>query len=457
MEGTKETRVSRIVNKSKFLKGKSKRFTAGVAGVLTLSLVAAVGVLAASLNLQDRAVLAGVNYPSTPSWDVCVGDVNNDGNEDFHVSLHMKNSGPLYQSNGDGTFARIATNISPRPTPGFAKNSYVDRHACAMADVDQNGLLDVYNAAGRWATNKLKDEGINNELWLQTAPGVYEDAATEAGVGEECSRGRFPVFADFNGDGWVDMFLGAQYERADSADVCNNLPDSPTNEQSKIFINRGLNSYGDWAGFSIASEYNVSQKNTGNRFAISWDENNDGRPDLLTQAFANNRPYFYRNNGTSFTEMSRAGTKRFPLMNGATTGDVNGDGYTDVVFADNNGFAWMRGTATGVSTSVNRIASLPSSQRAWGVAVGDINGDGVTDIYGLIRAATAGSANPDDIVYVGQAGGTFVAHAAPSAGGDANDVEAVFVNGRAQFVVLNGGNDEKAAPGPVQLISWVEN
>lgn len=450
--------MSRFFTTTNLGEGKSKRFTLGVVGILSLSMVAAVGALAASLNLQNRAVIAGVNYPSTPSWDVCVGDINNDGNEDFHVSLHMKNSGPLYESNGDGSFTRIASSvISPRPTPGFAKNSYVDRHACAMADVDQNGLVDVYNAAGRWASNKFKDEGINNELWLQVAPGVYEDAATEAGVGEECSRGRFPVFADFNSDGWVDMFLSAQKERADSGDVCNTLPEYPTNERSKIFVNRGNDSYGDWLGFRLANEYNLSQNNTGNRFAVSWDENNDGRPDLLTQAFANNRPYFYRNNGNSLTEMSRAGTKRFPLMNGATTGDVNSDGYTDVVFADNTGFAWMRGTATGINLSVNRIALLPSAQRAWGVAIGDINGDGINDIYGLIRAATAGSANPDDIVYVGQADGTFTAHAAPSAGGDANDVEALKVNGRAQFVVLNGGNDEKAAPGPVQIISWVEN
>lgn len=450
--------MSRIINNSRFLKGKSKRFTAGVAGVLTLSLVAAVGVLAASLNLQDRAVLAGVNYPSTPSWDVCPADYNNDGNEDFHASLHMKYAGALYTSNGDGSFTKAAPNlVSPRPTPTYGSKAYVDRHACAWADVDQNGLLDLYSAAGRWASNKYKDAGIDNELFLQTAPGVFTDVATEKGVGEPCTRGRFPVFADFNTDGWVDMFLGVQKERADSTDVCNTLPDSPYNEKSKVFVNLGNDASGNWQGFRAAPEYNVSQDNSGNRFALAWDENRDGRTDLLAQAFKNNRPFFYRNNGTSFSERSRSGVQRFPQMNGATIGDLNGDGYTDVVYAHNGGFSYLRGGANGLNMTPQRLATLPTSVAPWSAALGDINGDGLMDFYGLIKSATTGGANPDDIVYLAQPGGGYVAHTAPSAGGDANDVEAVNVNGRAQFVVLNGGNDEKEAPGPIQLISWVEN
>jgi hypothetical protein len=74
-------------------------------------------------------------------------------------------------------------------------------------------------------------------------------------------------------------------------------------------------------------------------------------------------------------------------------------------------------------------------------------------VYGQIAAAGS-RGNPDDLVYVQQANGSFVAYTAPSAAGDANDVEAVTVNGRAQFVVLNGGNKEEDNPGPIQLIAW---
>ncbi len=408
---------------------------------------------AASPQLTNRAVAAGINYPSTPSWDVCVADVNNDGRADFHASLHMKNAGALYTQNAAGNFVKVATNVvSPRPSP---QGSLVDRHACAFADVDHNGLMDLYSAAGRYASNRYKSEGINNELYLQTSPGVWSDVATAAGVGEPCTRGRHVVFSDFNGDGWADLFIGAQKERNAPGDVCNTMSGYPYLEQSKVYVNRGTDASGKWLGFRSAPEFNVSQPSTGDRGAISWDENGDGTLDLLTLAFPDQKPYFYRNNANrSFTELSRSKVMSLPAMNGAKVGDLTGDGIPDLVYSDNSGFAYRRGTPTGLSTSSVRLGpNITSAGDGWSLALGDINGDGRMDVYGQIAAAGS-SGNPDDIVYVQQANGTFVAYTAPSAGGDANDVEAVVVNGRAQFVVVNGGNDEKENPGPIQLIAW---
>lgn len=430
-----------------------RKITMAAAGVIVLATILGVIVptRAASPELVNRAVEAGINYSSTPSWDVCTTDFNGDGTDDFLANLHMKNAGALFANNNSGTFTKIPTNtVSPRPSP---EGNLVDRHACAWADVDGNGLMDLYNSAGRWASNKYKDESINNELYLQTAPGVFVDVATQAGVDEPCGRNRHVVFADFSGDGLPDMFVGAQKERADSADVCNGRADYPYIEQSKVYVNNGNSESGNWLGFRRAPEFDVSQDNSGSRAAIAWDENGDGLMDLITLPFANKTPYFYRNTGSGFMEMSRSGLKKFPVMNGFKVGDITGDGIVDLVFADNNGFAYRRGTATGVSTTTVRLgANVASNADGWTVALGDINGDGKTDVYGL-AAGTSGN-NPDDIVYVAQATTGFRAYIAPSAGGDGNDVEAVRVNGRAQFVVLNGGNDETEAPGPIQLIAW---
>jgi hypothetical protein len=408
---------------------------------------------AASPELTNRAVAAGINWPATPSWDVCVADVNNDGRDDFHASLHMKNAGALYTQTAAGNFVKLATNVvSPRPSP---QGSLVDRHACAFADVDRNGLTDLYTSAGRYQSNRYKAEGINNELYLQTSLGVWRDVATQAGVGEPCTRGRHVVFSDFNGDGWPDLFIGAQKERKVSGDTCNTMAGYPYIEQSKVYINRGRDGSGTWLGFRTGPEFNVSQPNTGDRGAISWDENRDGTLDLLTLGFSNQKPFFYRNNGNrSFTELSRSGQRSFPVMNGAKVGDLNNDGFMDLVYSDNSGFAYRRGTATGLSnTSVRLGPNITSAGNGWSVALGDINGDGRMDVYGQIAAAGS-RGNPDDLVYVQQANGSFVAYTAPSAAGDANDVEAVTVNGRAQFVVLNGGNKEEDNPGPIQLIAW---
>lgn len=431
------------------------RLFAGVAASACLTSLALAmtpgAVEAASPDLVNRAAAAGINWSSTPSWDVSVVDYDNDGDTDFSMSLHMKNAGELRRNNGDGTFTRVAAGtIFPRPNP---QGGLVDRHSCTWADFDRNGLPDAYCAAGRYASNRYKTEAINNELWLQTSAGNFSDRATASGVGEPCTRGRHVVAIDVNGDGWQDLFSGAQVERNDDSDPCNDEPNYPYNEQSKMFINRGVNAQGAWLGFRFGTEWNVSQPNTGNRLAVSWDYNRDGRPDLLSLSFAGRVPYLHRNSGTGFVEVARNGTVPLPVFNGAMLADLTGDGILDLVFADNTGFAFRAGTATGVSTTTVRIGTIPSSGDGWRTAVGDINGDGRLDVYGLVASASS-TGNPADWVYVRLANGSWQAHEVPAAGGDANDVGAVTVGGRAQFVVLNGGNDESENAGSVQLIAW---
>ena len=410
---------------------------------------------AASPELTDRAAAAGITFPSTPSWDVCVADWNNDGKQDFHAGLHFNHSGALFAQDPTSGFTKLPANlVSPALTPGFGTKAWVDRHACVWADFDGNGLMDLYNTAGRWQSNLYKNDGIDNELWLQTSPGVFADDADQAGVGEPCTRGRFAAVGDFNADGLPDLFSGAQKERAVVDAACDNQPTHPYNEQSKVYLNRGDDSNGAWLGFRAAPEYDVSLPSVGTRGALAWDYNKDGKVDLLGLFFAQKTPALYRNNGGSFTEMVRSNQIRLPAMTGATLGDLNRDGIQDLVYADINGFAYLRGTTTGVSTTPVRIgAALPSSGDGLTVATGDVNGDGLTDVYGLVASAT-GTGNPDDLVYVARADGTFAAYTVPSAGGAANAVAAVTVDGRAQFVVLNGGNEEKDSPGPIQLIAW---
>jgi hypothetical protein len=211
----------------------------------------------------------------------------------------------------------------PRPSP---QGSLVDRHGCTWADFDHNGLQDAYCSAGRYRSNRYKVEGINNELFLQSSVGSFSDVATASGVGEPCTRGRHVAPIDVNGDGWMDLAYGAQVERNDADDPCNDEAAYPYNEQSKIFVNRGDNAAGTWLGFRFGTEWNVSQGNSGNRLMLPWDYNRDGRTDLLAATFPNKPAFLYRNTGTGFVEVARSGQVGLPLFNGATLADLTGDG-----------------------------------------------------------------------------------------------------------------------------------
>ena len=405
----------------------------------------------------DRATEAGINLGPTPTWDICKGDWNGDSSDDVAITRHMLYEGALFTQNSTGAFNRTLTGtIMPKVVRKTApKHTGVDRHACVMADFDRNGRMDLYTTAGRYASNRLKHAEIDNELWMQQTDGTVVDMAIAAGVNEPCHRSRYTVTTDWNGDGWTDLFVGAQVERADTADVCNTMPGYPYLEQSHVYLNKGDSGDGVWDGFRQAPEFNVSAKNVGSAMAIEWDQNRDGRPDLLSLSFSDTKPLLFRNNAySSFTEVSQTTGIKLPRMNYAAIGDVTGDGRDDLVYTDNAGLYYRAGTASGISTVVVRISTLASNADGKHVALGDVDGDGDVDVYGQTSGTTG---NPDDVLYLNNGANataaSFMALPVPSAVGASNDVAAITVNGLTQFVVTNGGNEEKEEFGPVQLIA----
>ena len=157
-----------------------------------------VSVPAAGSSLDDVSAEAGLAM-TTRSWAVSTVDYDNDGDEDVHLALHANAESKLMRNNGDGTFTWVAQGTwSARNTEG----KQIDRHACAWADVDGNGLKDVYCTVGRNSMNQVKTALVDNEMWLQLTPGQFADVGTQWGLGDACGRGRYPAFLDVNRDGW---------------------------------------------------------------------------------------------------------------------------------------------------------------------------------------------------------------------------------------------------------------
>lgn len=396
---------------------------------------------AASPSIVNTASQSGLAMVSR-TWAVSTVDYNNDGLEDIWLGFHANAESKLMRNNGNGTYTWVAQGTW---MPRNSQKKQIDRHDCAWADVDGNGLQDAYCSVGRNSMNQVKTALIDNELWLQLTSGVFTDKGTEWGLGDPCGRGRYVAFLDVNNDGWQDLFVGNDSPRPVTPDPCDNPANGYPNENAKMFINL------QGQGFRAAPEWNVNQKGVGNSCAVPFDFNKDGRVDLLTCHYVSHRPYLFQNTGTGFKEVGVS----LGLTTGisdAEVGDINNDGIADLVTSRPAGFAYRLGTATGLGPQVNLGLTPGGSIWGWGVAIGDINNDGTKDVYGLVRDDTM-LTNPDDMLFVNDGHLNFQVLTPPSATGDANAVSAVYAskNSPAQFIVLNG---REQMDGPIQLIGY---
>jgi hypothetical protein len=145
------------------------------------------------------------------------GDYDNDGWLDLVVSAYGDNV--LYHNNGDGTFADKTLEAGLGGSPGFWAG-------LCWGDYDRDGFLDLY-VTGYVKYRYLTDQretlqydveqpaGINpssfeperNLLYRNNGDGTFSERAAQAGVSGETGRSLGAVWADFDDDGWPDLYV----------------------------------------------------------------------------------------------------------------------------------------------------------------------------------------------------------------------------------------------------------
>ena len=153
-----------------------------------------------------------------------VGDLNNDGWPDLYISNDFSSPDFLYMNNGDGTFREVVKDATAH-TSFFGMG--VD-----IADYNNDGLLDIYQVDMSAKQNRRKkanmasmnpdlfwstvDAGFHYQYMqnvLQTNTGVFdndtpyfsEQARIAGAASTDWSWG--PLFADFDNDGYKDLFV----------------------------------------------------------------------------------------------------------------------------------------------------------------------------------------------------------------------------------------------------------
>jgi hypothetical protein len=225
---------------------------------------------------------------------------------------------------------RDGTFIDVSVTSGIARE-YGPALGVSTADFNGDGWIDIFVA----------NDGKENQLWLNRHDGTFENGALLAGVAlpvtakAEASMG--VDAGDFDDDGDEDLFVTEL-----------------TSEGSNLFVNDGSGLFDDRSapsGLGVASG-----PFTG--FGTAWlDFDNDGRLDLLSvngtvqtietlrQAkdplpLHQRKLLFHSVDGGKFEEVSDRAGAVFAISEvgrGAAFGDIDNDGDVDVVIGNNNG------------------------------------------------------------------------------------------------------------------------
>jgi len=356
-------------------------------------------------NVTGAAGIKATEY----GMGAAVGDYDNDGCADLYVTALGRNH--LYRNRCDGTFADV---------PAARVNDSGWSVSAAFLDFDRDGWLDLY--VGHYLS---WDPSMNtpcfgpsgkrvycapsvylaqqSQLFHNNRDGTFTNMTTAAGMAAQFGPALGVTTADFNGDGWIDLYIandgqenqlwinqrdgtfkdlalvaGAAWSDpgkakagmgVDAGDFDDDGDEDVfvtnlSGEGHDLYVNDGTGTFEP--GSAAAGLKHPSLPFTG--FGTAWiDIDNDGWLDLLTvngtvqridelvrehdPTPLRQRKQLFRNLGNGrfedLTARSGDAFERADVGRGAAFGDIDNDGDTDVIVGNNNGPAQLLLNVTG--------------------------------------------------------------------------------------------------------------
>ncbi|MBM9513504.1 FG-GAP-like repeat-containing protein [Desulfogranum marinum] len=145
------------------------------------------------ISFTESTEEAGLTYTG-PTWGAQWADYDGDGWPDIFVTNHESKVPSLYLNKQDGTFEQLSGSIWDQvPWP------YADTHGAGWADYDNDGDQDVVVSC---------TQGVANRFYINDN-GILYESAREYGIAYTESRGRIPLWMDFDNDGILDVYLNS--------------------------------------------------------------------------------------------------------------------------------------------------------------------------------------------------------------------------------------------------------
>lgn len=341
-------------------------------------------------DVTDKAGVGGEGF----DIGAAVGDFDNDGWPDLYVASVTKNH--LYRNNGNGTFSDITDRAGVGG--GMYDGKKMWSASAAWVDYNNDGLLDLFvSNYVKWEVNKDPEcvvAGIRNycspvlyhqlpnTLYRNNGDGTFTDVSVETGIAQHLGRGMGVAIADYDGDGFMDIF------------VAND--DSP----NFLFHNIGGKRFEEVAVSSWVA-YNPNGKTVSGMGADFRDVNNDGRPDIWFTALPGELLPLYLNRGQGvFDDATTSSGLAWESQNMSGWSnamvDLDNDRWKDLFVARSNVLdpiiasarsykepnAVFRNLGNGkfqdVSATAGDAFQIPDLHR--GSAIGDLDNDGRMDV-----------------------------------------------------------------------------
>jgi enediyne biosynthesis protein E4 len=252
---------------------------------------------------------------------VAVGDYDNDGYPDIYVTNYGKNT--LYHNNGDGTFTDVTEKA------GVAAGGWSE--SAGFFDYDNDGKLDLFvTRYMEWDLAHSKDCGGNfhtycppgefprttNILYHNRGDGTFEDVSERSGVAAKRGKGLGVAFADYDNDGFADIF------------VAND------GMQQYLFHNNGNGTFTE-LGLDAGAGLSSDGGPLSGMGVVFQDYDNDGRPDVVVTTLPRQTYGVFHNDGDGSFSDRRLETG-VAMLSAVSAGwgvgleDFDNDGWKDL-------------------------------------------------------------------------------------------------------------------------------